>query len=106
MTDGYPWREELEEYVGASAADSTLLEQCSDTAQALVSAYIGEHEIPTPILHRAAMEVAAELFHRRNAPGGIRQAPTLEGSAPVRMARDPMLAAYPLLDRFLPKGIA
>lgn len=98
---------DLQAYVNAtSASDADFVADCWSQADALVNAYIGEHEVPDNVLKRACLEVGAELFHRRQAPGGITQFATIDGPSPVRMARDPMLGAYPLLDRFLPGGLA
>lgn len=77
----------------------------AEEANTLVSGYIGTHAVPQAVAHRAALEVASELHHRRNAPNGIAQFATPDGS-PVRVARDPMLGAYPLLNRYLPGGFA
>ena len=89
-----------------SAADDSLISSCWEEASELVVAYVGAHDVPVRVQDRAVLEVGAELFHRRSAPGGITQFATLDGPSPVRMARDPMLGAYPLLDRFLPGGFA
>ena len=61
--------------------------------------------IPAGVKRRACLEVASELYHRRNAPNGVAQFAALDG-APVRVARDPMLGAYPILNRFVPGGFA
>jgi hypothetical protein len=39
---------------------------------------------------------ASELFHRRSAPNGVAQFASFDGS-PIRVAKDPMNAVYPLL---------
>ncbi|MBB1482497.1 hypothetical protein H5392_01320 [Tessaracoccus sp. MC1865] len=95
----------LAAYVNSSPDDSFVVE-CWNQATALVDAYIGTAEVPHDAVSRATLEVAAELFHRRQAPGGITQFATIDGPSPVRLARDPMLGAYPILDRFLPGGFA
>lgn len=101
--------EELRAYVGAGTADDSFLQDCWDEAEAMVTAYVGQVVLPPeagPAQERAVLEVAAELFHRRQAPGGITQFATVDGPAPVRMARDPMLGAYPILARWMPGGFA
>jgi len=65
-------------------------------AEALVAAHVGAADVPETVLDRAVLEVASELFHRRNAPSGIAQFGAADGTV-VRVARDPMVAAYPLL---------
>lgn len=96
---------QLREFVNATSSDWPLLSACAAEAAELVDAYIGDGTVPEPIRNRAIVEVGSELFHRRNAPGGITQF-AAEGTSPVRMARDPMLGAYPILNRYLPAGLA
>lgn len=62
--------------------------------------------VPQSIMRRAILEVGAELFHRRQAPNGITQFAMPNGPAPVRVARDPLVAARDLLAPFLGPGIA
>ena len=96
---------DLQEYVGAPDSDATYVEQCWDEATSLVSVYVGDVEIPIAILDRATLEVGSELYHRRQAPNGIAQFSSMDGT-PVRVARDPMLGAYPLLNRYIGLGAA
>lgn len=95
----------LQEYVGAPDSDAAFVEECWDEATALVNIFIGQEIIPVAILDRAFLEVGSELYHRRQAPNGIAQFASMDGS-PVRVARDPMLGAYPLLQRFMVPGLA
>jgi hypothetical protein len=99
----------LESYVGADSSDSAYVEQCWAEALSLVSVYVGTITpvvaIPTEILDRAALEVGSELYHRRQAPNGVSQFASFDG-APIRVARDPMLSAYPILQRYLGLGVA
>ncbi len=97
---------DLQAYVGAGASDAAFVNDCWFEAEALVGQYVGVHVVPDDALKRACLEVGAELFNRRQAPGGITQFATVDGPAPVRLARDPMLGAYPILDRFLPGAFA
>lgn len=96
---------DLQEYVGAPDSDATFVEQCWDEATTLVDQYIGAETIPVAVLDRAYLEVGSELYHRRQAPNGIAQFSSMDG-APVRVARDPMVGAYPILNRFMVVGIA
>lgn len=97
--------ETLQEYVGSEGEYSSLLTDCLAEAEALVNKYVGEAPVPEAILDRATLEVAADLFNRRNAPNGIvsQQYATVDGMAmgAVRIARDPMAAAYKLLQRWV-----
>lgn len=98
---------DLRAYVNSTqASDEGFISDCWDEATELVAAYVGENVVPSATLKRATLEVGAELFHRKSAPGGITQFATIDGPAPVRMARDPMAGAYPILNRFLPGGVA
>lgn len=96
---------DLLDYVGAATGDTDFVTACLAEAAALISVYVGGAEVPEPILDRATKEVGADLFHRRAAKNGIAQFATTDG-APVRINRDPMTAAYPILKRYLPGGIA
>lgn len=94
----------LRQYVGASEGEAdVLLQGCLEEAVALVDQYAGGAAVPLVILDRAYTEVAADLFNRRNAPNGvINQQFALEGGGQaVRIARDPMAAAYKLLQRWV-----
>lgn len=95
----------LQEYVGAPDSDAAYVEECWDQATSLVDAYVGGETIPVAVLDRAYLEVGSELYHRRQAPNGIAQFASMDGS-PIRVARDPMLGAYPLLQRYMVLGIA
>lgn len=89
-------------YVGNVPLDE-FARSCVAEAAALVENYTRGGNPPQHILDRAAMEVAAELWHRRNAPNGIKQfADGFDGAAAIRVARDPMVAARPLLSPYLP----
>lgn len=96
---------DLQEYVGAPDSDAAFVEQCWDEATSLVNQFVGNETIPLAVLDRAFLEVGSELYHRRQAPNGIAQFASMDGS-PVRVARDPMVGAYPLLTRFMVPGIA
>lgn len=87
---------DLQEYVGASDLDATFVADCYQTADKLVTAFVGNTRIPADVLERARLEVGSELYHRRSAPNGIAQFASMDGT-PVRVARDPMIGAKPLL---------
>lgn len=98
--------EQARQYVGAAASDDTFLGSCIAEAAALVARFIGLATIPDEVEDRAVLEVCSELFHRRQAPSGIAQFATIDGASPIRVARDPMVAAYPLLTPYVGTGIA
>jgi hypothetical protein len=96
---------DLQDFVGAGAADEAQLTIALATAEALVSARVGSAVVPQVILDRAILGAASELYNQKDAPNGIAQFNTFD-AAPIRVARDPMVAAYPILRPFLPLGFA
>lgn len=102
----------LAEYVGLPAA-TQFTDECDAEAQALVAGFLGvppsqvywSEDIPIEVVARAVLEVAAELFHRKNTKNAVAQFASPDG-APVRIARDPMVAAYPLLRPWVGGGFA
>lgn len=95
----------LAAYVGAPVSD--LVTSAWQTALELVDAHCGtsRSKVPTHVLQRAYLEVGAELFHRKATKNGVAQF-ALPDAEPIRIARDPMVAAYPLLRPYLPGGFA
>lgn len=91
--------------VSVSSADVAHIQACLDEAVALVDNECGTTSIPEVVLHRAYIEVGSELYNRRAAPNGISQFTSGDGGA-IRVARDPMVAARPILAPFLPGGFA
>lgn len=96
---------DLKDYVGAPDSDDAFVETCYTNASSMVTVYIGETEVPANIVTRAVLEVGSELYHRRSAPNGVAQFSTFDGS-PIRIARDPMVGAYPILNRYVGLGVA
>ena len=96
----------LAAYVGDVPIDG-YLRSCVDEATALVGSQVGSVTIPQEVHDRAVMEVAAELYHRRSAPNGIKSfADGLDGASAIRVARDALVAARPLLAPYLPLAIS
>lgn len=96
---------DLTAYVGAPPSDDAFVGACWVTAVELVTRYVGGATVPGEITDRATLEVGSELFHRRQAPNGIAQFASPDGGAAVRVARDPMVAAYPLLAPYVGLGV-
>ncbi len=104
---------DLADYVGAPDADDQYVDDCLATAGKMVADHVARSplvaddgstvEVPDEITDRAVLEVGSELYHRRNAPQGVAQFAALDG-APVRIARDPMVAARPILAPYLGGG--
>ena len=98
--------DDLLNYVGGNQSDRDFAEKCLAQAIMLVNAYcIRTPEVPEEILDNAYLQVGSELFHRRNAPSGIAQFSSLDGTSPVRVAKDPMTSVYPLLNRWVVNGV-
>jgi len=91
--------EQLQAYVGTKETGS-YIEGCLSSATLLVNNYIKTAAVPAGIKDQAVLTAASELFHRRSAPNGVAQFASLDG-APVRIAKDPMNAVYPLLMPFV-----
>jgi hypothetical protein len=88
--------EEFRLYVGTKE-DSSFVDDCLASGVALVERYIGDvTTVPVNIENQAVLVCASEIFHRRQAPGGVTQFADMNGSA-VRVGKDPMNAAYELL---------
>lgn len=102
-----PW-ESLRDYVGAVASDSedAFVTSCWYEAEALVYKFIGGRDVPENVIERATLECGSELYHRRSAPNGIAQFASLDGGTAVRVARDPMIGAYPILSPWVGLGVA
>jgi hypothetical protein len=95
---------ELQAYIGTEETGD-FIESCLSAGNALVGNYIGEIEtVPNEVHRQAILICASELFHRRSAPNGIAQFASMDGS-PVRVAKDPMGAVYPLLLPFVNYGV-
>jgi|GEM_PF-957498 len=112
MPEATPLIDRLTAYVkggatSVSTADAGYIQACLDEAMALVDNECGtaSEQVPDAVLDRAYIEVGSELYNRQSAPNGISQFTAGDGSA-IRVARDPMVAARPMLAPFLPGGFA
>ncbi len=91
---------EFQAYIGTEETGD-FIESCLDAANAHVGRYIGEVDtVPNEVHRQAIMICGSELFHRRSAPNGVAQFASMDGN-PVRIARDPMGAVYPLLQPYV-----
>lgn len=91
---------DLATFVGSGASDTDYVQACWDTATALVDNFVGSNAIDTNVLDRCYLMCGSELYHARNAPNGIAQYNEFNG-APVRIAKDPMVAVYSLLQPYM-----
>ena len=86
---------EFQAYVGTE--ETTFPQECLNSGLALVERYIGEVDtVPVSVVDQSILIASSELFHRRSAPNGVAQFASFDGS-PIRVAKDPMNAVYPLL---------
>lgn len=90
---------------GASTLEPTDIAELIDDAIQMIQTYVGPSEIPDRIAHRAVLEVARELNTRALNPGGVFSTFADAGS-PVRLARDPLRAVYPMLAPYVRPGFA
>lgn len=95
---------DLQAFVGADDSEEAFVTSCHDEADALVTGFIGTNTVPAVIKDRCVLNVGAELYHSKNAPNGIAQF-SQTPEAPIRIARDPMVSAYPLLRQFMVVGL-
>lgn len=88
-------------------APEGVAEACVEQAVAMVTNFVGTNadRVPESVLDLASLEVAQDLYFRTESKNGISQFADGDGG-PVRIARDPMLAAYAILRPFLPMGFA
>lgn len=92
--------EQLQAYIGTDESGD-FIESCLSAGNALVGRYIGEVDtVPNDVHEQAILICSSEFFYRRQSPQGVTQFATMDG-APMRAAKDPMTAVYPLLAPFV-----
>lgn len=96
---------DLAAYLGAAALPEEDAAPVLDAASQLVSRAIGTADVPEVIRSQAVVIVAAELWRRRDAPGGVVNA-WGDTSYPVRLALDPLTPALPLLRPWMAAAVA
>lgn len=96
----------LIQYVDAGSANRDFIRDSVREATALVASLTRGAEVPVEIIERAILEVGAELYHRRQAPNGIKMFADMDGTSTIRVARDPLVAARPLLAPYLKVAFA
>lgn len=104
----------LTTHVSAAAGDAGYVTECVAEADQLVARHLtadvvqldgtvvrAEIDVPTEVRARAVLEVGADLFHRRAAKNGISTFGDNPDVPPVRIRRDPLDAARPILAPWL-----
>jgi hypothetical protein len=94
--------EQFRSYVGTKEV-STFVDGCVASANQFISKFVGSARVPSDVLDQAVLSCASELFHRRQAPNGVAQFADL--GTTVRIAKDPMTAAYQMLLPFVGPGL-
>jgi len=97
--------ETLKEYLRVSHdEDDAFIERCFDDGTELVTDFVGDKFVPERKLELAILKTSADLYSQRDAPQGVSQFSDVNNS-PVRVARDPLVAAKPILRKYV-TGIA
>jgi len=96
---------DLAEFVGLKEGPKRDEKQVALTrdielATALVQNYCAGYVVPTIVIDEGILLTAAELFDRASTPNNVGQI-AMDGSVQVRLTRDPMRAAYPILNRWV-----
>lgn len=95
---------ELQAYIGTEETGD-FIESCLSAGNAMVGNYIGAVDtVPNEVHRQAILICSSEIYHRRSAPNGIAQFASMDGS-PIRVAKDPMGAVYPLLLPYVGYGV-
>ena len=87
------------EYLGTDETGD-FVASCLSAGHAMVDRYQGSATVPAQVHVQAVFICASEFFHRRNSPQGVTQFAAMDGN-PVRAAKDPMTAVYPLLNTYV-----
>jgi hypothetical protein len=101
---------DLKWYVTAIGEDEPFAQQCAAEAEIMVGNFVGATEktpnpynVPDEVLGRAVLEVGADLYYRKASRNGIASFDTgMPAPEPMRLNRDPMAAAFPILRPFMP----
>lgn len=96
----------LAKYCQATAGDPYVAECAEEAADMVAEALVGAPRTPpASVVARAVLEVGKELFDRRQSRNGIAGFGETD-FAPMRIARDPMKAAQPYLERYTGPALA
>lgn len=93
--------EDLKAYLRTGDEDDVFVERCFNDATLLVETYVGEEKfVPEGIMDLAIQVTGRDLYAFRDTPQGISQFSDMN-AAPIRVARDPLTAAKPILRRYV-----
>lgn len=99
----YTW-EQLKAYIRASDDDDDFVEECFNEAVEFVTDYVGDKFVPEIKLDAAIKVTGRDLYAQRDSPQGVGQFSDTNDT-PIRVARDPLVAAKPILRKYV-QGIA
>jgi hypothetical protein len=90
--------------VSETTAPDSVLNQCIATAGEQLKTYVGTNVVPAATMARAELLVANECLQQNLAPNGVlnQSYDQGDGSVPLRIGRDPLSPAYPLLSQYVP----
>ncbi len=95
---------DFQQYLGTTE-EGDFIESALSAGNALVGRLIGEVDtVPNEVHNQAILIAASEIYHRRSAPNGVAQFAAFDGQ-PVRVAKDPLNAVYPLILPFTGYGV-
>lgn len=99
------------------SSDNALLARCVGLAQQLITTYLEDNleaeevaDLPTEVVDEATLKAAADLFHQAKAPNGVVMqeydvGDGTVGSTPIRIGRDPLRSARPVLELYVGPAI-
>lgn len=95
---------DFQQYLGTTE-EGDFIESALSAGNALVGRLIGDVDtVPNEVHNQAILIAASEIYHRRSAPNGVAQFAAFDGQ-PVRVAKDPLNAVYPLILPFTGYGV-
>lgn len=96
--------EEAAKYAGAPSPAAITRDLA--TAMDLVAAHVGSGAVPESVLASAVLDVASDLYSRRQHHNGVVTFDSPDGITAMRVNRDPMAAAYPILRPYVSPPIS
>lgn len=96
--------DEAARYAGASSGEA--IEADLNAGEALVTKHIGSATVPPAVVRAAVLDVTSDLYSRRQHHNGVVTFDTPDGITPMRVNRDPMASAYPLLRPYVSPPLA
>lgn len=96
--------DEAARYAGASSGEAITADL--DAGKALVAKHVGSATVPPAVVRAAVLDVTSDLYSRRQHHNGVVTFDSPDGVTALRVNRDPMAAAYPLLRPYVSPPLA